>query len=62
MCPMECFKFKVEERYQCGKSNKVKYTNRPEYILPLPIPLDAAVNKVCILIFFRRDILANQQN
>ncbi|EFN75726.1 ubiquitin carboxyl-terminal hydrolase 5 [Harpegnathos saltator] len=43
--PMECFKFRVEERYQCDKSKKVKYTYRPEYILPLPIPLEAAVNK-----------------
>ncbi|XP_032667917.1 ubiquitin carboxyl-terminal hydrolase 5 [Odontomachus brunneus] len=43
--PMDCFKFRVEERYQCGKSKKVKYTYRPEYILPLPIPLEAAVNK-----------------
>lgn len=43
--PMECFKFRVEERYQCGRSNKVKYTYRPEYILPLPIPLEVAVNK-----------------
>lgn len=45
VCPTECFKFKVEERYQCSRSNKVKYTHRPEYILPLPIPLEAAVNK-----------------
>ncbi|CAL1686614.1 unnamed protein product [Lasius platythorax] len=45
VCPTECFKFKVEERYQCSKSNKVKYTHRPEYILPLPIALEAAVNK-----------------
>ncbi|EZA52425.1 ubiquitin carboxyl-terminal hydrolase 5 [Ooceraea biroi] len=44
-CPTECFKFNVEERYQCGKSSKVKYTYRPEYILPLPIPMEAAVNK-----------------
>ncbi|XP_014477769.1 PREDICTED: ubiquitin carboxyl-terminal hydrolase 5 [Dinoponera quadriceps] len=43
--PMDCFKFRVEERYQCGTSKKVKYTYRPEYILPLPIPLEAAVNK-----------------
>lgn len=43
--PTECFKFKVEERYQCGRSNKVKYIYRPEYMLPLPIPLDAAINK-----------------
>ncbi|XP_050444906.1 ubiquitin carboxyl-terminal hydrolase 5 [Cataglyphis hispanica] len=45
VCPTECFRFKVEERYQCSKSCKVKYTLRPEYILPLPIPLEAAVNK-----------------
>ncbi|KAG7204041.1 hypothetical protein KM043_001900 [Ampulex compressa] len=43
--PTDCFKFKVEERYQCSRSNKVKYTYRPEYILPLPIPLEAAINK-----------------
>ncbi|XP_014607776.1 PREDICTED: ubiquitin carboxyl-terminal hydrolase 5 isoform X2 [Polistes canadensis] len=35
----------VEERYQCTSSGKVKYTYRPEYILPLPIPLEAATNK-----------------
>lgn len=43
--PADCFKFKVEERYQCGGSAKVKYTHRPEYLLPLPIPLKAAVNQ-----------------
>ncbi|XP_043283327.1 ubiquitin carboxyl-terminal hydrolase 5 [Venturia canescens] len=43
--PAECFKFKVEERYECGGSKKVKYSYRPEYLLPLPIPLDAATNK-----------------
>ncbi|XP_029173913.1 ubiquitin carboxyl-terminal hydrolase 5 isoform X2 [Nylanderia fulva] len=45
VCPTECFKFKVEERFQCSRSHKVKYTHRPEYILPLPIPLELAVNK-----------------
>ncbi|XP_035728148.1 ubiquitin carboxyl-terminal hydrolase 5-like [Vespa mandarinia] len=43
--PTDSFKFKVEERYQCTRSGKVKYTYRPEYILPLPIPLEAATNK-----------------
>ncbi|XP_015606873.1 ubiquitin carboxyl-terminal hydrolase 5 [Cephus cinctus] len=43
--PAECFKFNVEERYQCTGSNKVKYTHRPEYLIPLPIPLKEAVNK-----------------
>lgn len=43
--PIDCFKFKVEERYQCSSSGKVKYSYRPEYLLPLPIPLDCAINK-----------------
>ncbi|XP_033328036.2 ubiquitin specific protease 5 [Megalopta genalis] len=43
--PTDCFKFKVEERYQCSRSNKVKYTHRPEYLLPLPIPVESAINK-----------------
>lgn len=43
--PADCFKFKVEERYQCS-SGKVKYTHRPEYLLPIPIPMDMVLNKV----------------
>lgn len=43
--PTDCFKFSVEDRFQCSKSKKVKYTYRTEYSLPLPIPLDAAINK-----------------
>jgi ubiquitin carboxyl-terminal hydrolase 5/13 len=35
----------VEDRFQCSKSKKVKYTHRTEYSLPLPIPLEAAINK-----------------
>lgn len=46
MNPTDCFKFQVEERYQCSRSNKVKYTYRTEYLLPLPIPIETAVNKV----------------
>uniref|UniRef100_A0A1B6CS55 Ubiquitin carboxyl-terminal hydrolase 14 n=1 Tax=Clastoptera arizonana TaxID=38151 RepID=A0A1B6CS55_9HEMI len=43
--PSECFKFKVEDRFECGASHKVNYTYRTEYCLPLPIPLDSAINK-----------------
>ncbi|KAJ9588235.1 hypothetical protein L9F63_018399, partial [Diploptera punctata] len=43
--PTDCFKFSVEDRFQCIKSKKVKYTYRTEYSLPLTIPLEAAVNK-----------------
>lgn len=43
--PSDCFKFRVEERYECTESKKVQYKYRAEYSLPLPIPLEAAVNK-----------------
>ncbi|XP_044270972.1 ubiquitin carboxyl-terminal hydrolase 5 [Tribolium madens] len=43
--PGDCFKFKVEEKFQCSASKKVKYLTRSDIILPLIIPMDAAVNK-----------------
>uniref|UniRef100_A0A6P7GSY8 Ubiquitin carboxyl-terminal hydrolase n=1 Tax=Diabrotica virgifera virgifera TaxID=50390 RepID=A0A6P7GSY8_DIAVI len=43
--PGDCFKFQVEERFQCGSSKKVKYLTRSELILSLSIPMDAAYNK-----------------
>lgn len=43
--PIDCFKFKVEERVQCSSSEKVKYTHRADTTLGLNIPLEAAVNK-----------------
>lgn len=43
--PADCFKFQFEERIQCIQSGKVKYTTRTEYLLSLPIPMNAALNK-----------------
>ncbi|CAH1772608.1 unnamed protein product [Owenia fusiformis] len=43
--PTDAFRFSVEERIQCSQSKKVRYTNRDEFILELPIPLEAATNK-----------------
>ena len=42
--PTRGLSFQIEERIQCLASNKVTYTTRNEYLLSLPIPLDAAVN------------------
>ncbi|WAR15202.1 UBP5-like protein [Mya arenaria] len=42
--PSECFKFKVEERVECSVSKKVKYTERTDFLLPLPVPMEAATN------------------
>ncbi|KAF7269329.1 hypothetical protein GWI33_017650 [Rhynchophorus ferrugineus] len=43
--PGECFKFEIEERYQCGQSKKVKYITKSETCLSLNIPMEAATNK-----------------
>jgi len=43
--PCDAFKFKVEDRIQCGSSKKVKYCYRSDYLLPLQIPREAAMNK-----------------
>lgn len=43
--PGECFKFEIEERFQCSSSKKVKYLSRSEVCLSLQIPMDAAINK-----------------
>lgn len=43
--PTKSFKFKLEERVQCSSSKKVKYTYRTDWLLPLNIPLEAAINK-----------------
>nr|CAG4636782.1 EOG090X0181 [Ceriodaphnia reticulata] len=42
--PAESFKFRVEERLQCLASGQVRYTYRPEYTLPVPVPLETASN------------------
>ncbi|KAK2163107.1 hypothetical protein LSH36_85g00013 [Paralvinella palmiformis] len=42
--PTACFKYEVEERIECTQSHQVKYTKRTDYLLPLPIPMEAATN------------------
>ncbi|XP_033642208.1 ubiquitin carboxyl-terminal hydrolase 5-like [Asterias rubens] len=44
--PCDCFKFELEERIQCVQSSQVRYKKRSDYLLPLPIPLAAAINQV----------------
>ncbi|XP_066148328.1 ubiquitin carboxyl-terminal hydrolase 5 [Euwallacea fornicatus] len=43
--PGKCFKFEVEERFQCNQSKKVKYLTKSDVCLGLNIPMDAASNK-----------------
>lgn len=49
--PGDCFKFKVEERFECNTTRKVKYLTRSDLILPLIIPMNAAINKDEVMFF-----------
>ena len=42
--PTDCFKFLIEEKIQCIQTQKVTDNTRVEYILPLQVPLDKAIN------------------
>ncbi|XP_005146978.1 ubiquitin carboxyl-terminal hydrolase 13 [Melopsittacus undulatus] len=43
--PSDVFRFLVEERTQCCQSRKVRYTERVDYIMQLPVAMEAAANK-----------------
>ncbi|XP_060098543.1 ubiquitin carboxyl-terminal hydrolase 13 isoform X2 [Heteronotia binoei] len=43
--PSDVFRFLVEERTQCCQSRKVRYTERVDYIMQLPVAMEAAMNK-----------------
>ncbi|XP_077453742.1 ubiquitin carboxyl-terminal hydrolase 5 isoform X1 [Stigmatopora argus] len=42
--PSEAFRFLVEEKIVCQQSQKAKYTQRVDYIIQLPVPMDQAIN------------------
>ncbi|KAL7991009.1 hypothetical protein Chor_014439, partial [Crotalus horridus] len=41
----DVFRFLVEERTQCCQTRKVRYTERVEYLMQLPVAMEAATNK-----------------
>ncbi|XP_015676951.1 ubiquitin carboxyl-terminal hydrolase 13 [Protobothrops mucrosquamatus] len=43
--PSDVFRFLVEERTQCCQTRKVRYTERVEYLMQLPVAMEAATNK-----------------
>ena len=59
--PADCFRFNVEERVECLQSKKVKYSNRDDFILALPVPLEAASNKDEVLAYEVRKSEAESQ-
>ncbi|XP_053306196.1 ubiquitin carboxyl-terminal hydrolase 5 isoform X3 [Spea bombifrons] len=60
--PNEVFRFLVEEKIKCLVSQKVKYTQRVEYILQLPVPMEAALNKEELSIYEQSRLQAEQEH
>uniref|UniRef100_A0A8D3E7E1 Ubiquitin carboxyl-terminal hydrolase n=1 Tax=Scophthalmus maximus TaxID=52904 RepID=A0A8D3E7E1_SCOMX len=52
--PSEAFRFLVEERIVCQESQKAKYTQRVDYMVQLPVPMDQATNTDYLLEAERR--------
>ncbi|XP_072175278.1 ubiquitin carboxyl-terminal hydrolase 5-like [Diadema setosum] len=42
--PCDSVQFEMEERVQCSQSGQVSYKKRKDYLLALPVPLEAATN------------------
>lgn len=49
--PSDVFRFLVEERVQCCQTRKVRYTQRVDYLIQLPAPIEAASNREELLAY-----------
>jgi ubiquitin carboxyl-terminal hydrolase 5/13 len=43
--PNNAFRYLVEERVQCCQTQKVRYTQKVDYLMQLPAPIEAASNR-----------------
>eukprot|EP00064_Thunnus_orientalis_P007847 superscaffoldBa00000894_g7869 len=49
--PSDAFRFLVEERIQCCQTRRVRYTQRVDYCIQLPAPIEAATNREELLAY-----------
>uniref|UniRef100_A0A3Q3BI96 Ubiquitin carboxyl-terminal hydrolase n=1 Tax=Kryptolebias marmoratus TaxID=37003 RepID=A0A3Q3BI96_KRYMA len=49
--PSDVFRFLVEERVQCCQTRLVRYTQRVDYCIQLPTPIEAATNREELLAY-----------
>uniref|UniRef100_A0A7N6AP58 Ubiquitin carboxyl-terminal hydrolase n=1 Tax=Anabas testudineus TaxID=64144 RepID=A0A7N6AP58_ANATE len=49
--PSDVFRFLVEERTQCCQTRRVRYTQRVDYCIQLPAPIEAATNREELLAY-----------
>ena len=43
--PSDVFRFLTEERVQCCQTRRVRYNQRVDYVMQLPVPIEAATNR-----------------
>uniref|UniRef100_A0A8C6S771 Ubiquitin carboxyl-terminal hydrolase n=1 Tax=Neogobius melanostomus TaxID=47308 RepID=A0A8C6S771_9GOBI len=49
--PSDVFRFLVEDRVQCCQTRRVRYTQRVDYCIQLPAPIEAATNREELLAY-----------
>uniref|UniRef100_A0A8D2ZNK0 Ubiquitin carboxyl-terminal hydrolase n=1 Tax=Scophthalmus maximus TaxID=52904 RepID=A0A8D2ZNK0_SCOMX len=49
--PSDVFRFLVEERVQCCQTRRVRYSQRVDYCIQLPAPIEAATNREELLAY-----------
>uniref|UniRef100_A0A8C8DKQ4 Ubiquitin carboxyl-terminal hydrolase n=1 Tax=Oryzias sinensis TaxID=183150 RepID=A0A8C8DKQ4_9TELE len=49
--PSDSFRFLVEERIQCCQTRRVRYSQRVDYCIQLPAPIEAATNREELLAY-----------
>ncbi|XP_054646005.1 ubiquitin carboxyl-terminal hydrolase 13 isoform X6 [Dunckerocampus dactyliophorus] len=49
--PSDAFRFLVEERVQCCQTRRVRYSQRVDYCIQLPAPIEAATNREELLAY-----------
>ncbi|XP_056459207.1 ubiquitin carboxyl-terminal hydrolase 13 isoform X1 [Gadus chalcogrammus] len=61
--PSDVFRFLTEERVQCCQTRRVRYNQRVDYVMQLPVPIEAATNREELLAYEakRREAEENQR-
>lgn len=52
--PLEAFKFKLVDRFECSQSHQVRYKDREDYCLSVPVNKDMMINKEKVAEFEKR--------
>ncbi|CAB1314306.1 unnamed protein product [Coregonus sp. 'balchen'] len=49
--PSDVFRYVVEERVQCCQTQRVRYNQKVDYLMQLPVPMEAASNREELIVY-----------